>query len=126
MNTRVFVYGTLLRDEPNHYILEHACFVREARTPAVFILRDLGAFPALLADGSTAVLGEVYEVDAATLARLDRLEGHPRFYERTPIALDDGESVEAYVMAPERAWSEQTITNGDWRRRESSRTGGEA
>lgn len=126
MNTRVFVYGTLLRDEPNHYILERACFVREARTPAVFTLRDLGAFPALLADGSTAVLGEVYEVDAATLARLDRLEGHPRFYQRTPIALDDGEPVEAYVMAPERAWSERIITNGDWRRREASRTGGEA
>lgn len=87
MNYRVFVYGTLLRGEPNHYILEHACFVREARTPAVFTLRDMGAFPALLADGSTAVLGEVYDVDAATLARLDRLEGHPRLYRRTPIAL---------------------------------------
>ncbi len=126
MSYRVFVYGTLLQGEPNHYILEHACFVREARTPAVFTLCDLGSFPALLADGSTAVLGEVYEVDAATLARLDRLEGHPRLYRRTPITLDDGEPVEAYVMAPGRAWSERIITNGDWRTREASRTGGGA
>src|SRR5690606_19616506 len=103
MSYRVFVYGTLRRGEANHRLLERATFLREARTIPAFSLRDLGAFPGLFAGGHTPVVGEVYEVDAATLARLDRLEGHPSFYRREPIALDDGERVEAYLLPAERA-----------------------
>jgi gamma-glutamylcyclotransferase (GGCT)/AIG2-like uncharacterized protein YtfP len=77
MTARVLVYGSLLLGEPNHRILSRATLVGAARTKAGFTLYDLGAFPGMVAGGDDAILGEVYEVDAATLARLDALESHP-------------------------------------------------
>jgi len=115
--TRVFVYGTLLRGEPNHRLLARAGLVGEARTRPEFDLVDLGHFPAIIEGGSTAVAGEVYEVDRLALAALDRLEGHPSFYRRERIRLDGGQVVEAYLLPAEQAWSEKLIDTGDWRDR---------
>lgn len=115
--TRVFVYGTLLAGEGNHRLLATATLVGEARTEPVFELRDLGPFPGLVSGGAHAVAGEVYEVDEATLAALDRLEGHPRFYRRTRIALDDGAAVETYLLAPEQVEGRPVIASGNWRSR---------
>ena len=105
--TRVFVYGTLLAGEPNHRVLAGARLVANARTEPAFELRDLGPFPGLVSGGAHAVAGEVYEVDEATLAALDRLEGHPRFYRRTRIALEDGVAVETYLQPEDgfEAWA---------------------
>jgi len=119
--TRVFVYGTLLSGEPNHRLLVDAALVGEARTEPVFELVSLGAFPAMVADGRTAVAGEVYEVDAATLAELDRLEGHPRFYQRRRIRLDDGGEVLAYVFTAEQARGRPAIASGNWRHERKER-----
>jgi gamma-glutamylcyclotransferase (GGCT)/AIG2-like uncharacterized protein YtfP len=126
MITRVFVYGTLRRGEGNHRLLAGARCVGAARTAPAFTLRDLGAYPAMLAGGATSVVGEVYEVDELTLDVLDRLEGHPRFYRREPIALADGAHVEAYLLPADRAWGlTRTIESGDWRAR-APRKGGVA
>jgi gamma-glutamylcyclotransferase (GGCT)/AIG2-like uncharacterized protein YtfP len=120
--TPVFVYGTLLAGEPNHRLLGYARFVGEARTEPGFELRDFGAFPAIVRGGDGSVVGEVYEVDGTTLASLDRLEGHPRFYRRTGIVLEDGALVEAYLLAPEQVAGRPVITSGNWRlRRKESR-----
>jgi gamma-glutamylcyclotransferase (GGCT)/AIG2-like uncharacterized protein YtfP len=62
----------------NHRLIANTRFLGAARTAAGFTLYDLGAFPGMVAEGSGAVEGEVYAIDDATLARLDRLEGHPR------------------------------------------------
>lgn len=118
--TRVFVYGTLLAGEPNHRLLEAASFVGPAVTPPVFSLVDLGPFPALVEGGAGAVVGEVYEVDRPTLARLDQLEGHPRFYKRQRIALDDGSHVETYVLSPEQVAGRPVIGSGNWRARQGA------
>jgi gamma-glutamylcyclotransferase (GGCT)/AIG2-like uncharacterized protein YtfP len=112
--TRVFVYGTLRAGEPNHYLLDHHALVRRARTEPAFELVSLGAFPAMVAGGATAVVGEVYDVDAVTLAALDRLEGHPRFYERRTVRLQDGDEVAAYVLPIEQAHGRPRIPSGDW------------
>jgi gamma-glutamylaminecyclotransferase len=111
----VFTYGTLLRGQVNHDLLLRARFVAEARTEPRFELFDLGPFPAMSAGGQTAVLGEVYAVDDATLARLDHLEGHPKLYQRKRIRLDDGQEVQTYLMERARMRGRVLIASGDWR-----------
>jgi len=112
---RVFVYGTLLRGEHNHGTMAAARgrFIREATTAAGFALFDLGSFPGMrrVVDGRT-VIGEVWDVDAAGLLVLDRLEGHPRFYQREWITLCDGEEVQTYLID---AFGCPAIPLGDWR-----------
>ena len=119
--TRVFVYGTLLAGEANHRLLAGARLVGEGRTPPVYRLHDLGGFPGLVATGQHTVAGEVYEVDDATLAALDRLEGHPRWYRRTPVTLEDGDVVETYLLAPEQVVGRPVIPSGNWRARRKER-----
>jgi gamma-glutamylcyclotransferase (GGCT)/AIG2-like uncharacterized protein YtfP len=100
----------------NHRLLAHARLIGRARTTARFTLVSLGPFPAMLDSGSTAILGELYEVNDETLARLDRLEGHPSFYTRTPIVLAGRRRAEAYVLPAARAKGYPVIETGDWRR----------
>lgn len=114
---RLFVYGTLLSGEPNHGLLAPATFVRDVQTEAAYELRDLGAFPALVRRGVGMVSGELYDVDAPTLATLDRLEGHPRFYRRTRVVLEDGVYAEAYVLGLARVRRYPVIDSGIWRAR---------
>ena len=115
--TRVFVYGTLLAGERNHHVLDGARLVAEARTRAGFTLYDFGTYPGMVARGGYAVAGEVYEVDEPVLARMDRLEGHPRFYRRTSIRLDDGSTVEAYLLRLEQVSHLPIIPSASWRAR---------
>jgi gamma-glutamylaminecyclotransferase len=117
LRTRVFVYGTLLAGERNHHLLEGALLVAEAKTGAGFTLYDFGPYPGMVACGDHAVLGEVYEVDEPALARMDRLEGHPRFYRRTSIRLDDGSTVEAYLLRLEQVRQLPIIPSASWRTR---------
>ncbi|WP_408891614.1 gamma-glutamylcyclotransferase [Myxococcus faecalis] len=120
-STRVFVYGTLLSGEPNHRLLRGARLIGPGRTRPRFTLHDYGPFPALASGGKHSIKGEVYEVDALMLAALDRLEGHPRFYERTPIALDGAGCVEAYLLPKERLADRPIIESGCWRRHRKER-----
>jgi gamma-glutamylaminecyclotransferase len=119
---RVFVYGTLLVGESNHHYLAEARLVREAKTRPAFRLYDLGTHPGLVAGGEYAVSGEVYEVDATTLAALDQLEEHPDVYRRTHIVLDDGTELETYLMPPELVAGHPVIASGSWRARSKAAT----
>jgi gamma-glutamylaminecyclotransferase len=116
MNHHVFVYGTLLRGEPNHRMMRGARFVRPARTAPSFTLVDLGYYPALRAGGVTRVVGEVYEVSPALLEALDRFESVPRLYERPAIQLEDGGAAYFYVQRTD-ARPGPAIRSGEWRGR---------
>ena len=70
----VFVYGTLKCGHYNHSVLGDSQFMGEYKTAERWGLVNLGAFPGLVA-GPLSVKGEVYDVDEATLKRIDRLEG---------------------------------------------------
>ena len=74
MSHRVFVYGTLLGGGPNHRLLRRSRLVGEDTTADGFALHNLGPFPGMVRATAGHVRGEVYEVDDATLAALDRLE----------------------------------------------------
>jgi gamma-glutamylaminecyclotransferase len=116
--TRVFVYGTLLRGEPNHPVLGGCLLVAQARTRSEFTFHSLGGFPGMIRGSDIdhqVVIGEIYEVDRAALDRLDRLEGHPSFYERTEIVLECGSVVQTYLLARDRFGNEPRILSGSWR-----------
>ena len=115
MPTLLFVYGTLRAGEPSHHLLAAAPCLAEASTDRAFELVSLGDYPAMVAGGRTAVVGELYQVDAEILARLDAFEDHPHLYRRQPIALADGRAVEAYLLPRARARGLPRIPSGDWR-----------
>jgi len=124
--TTVFVYGTLLRGESNHGLLIRSHLVGTACTQAHYELIDLGGYPAMIPGGDVPVRGEVWEVDGATLTRLDELEGHPGYYRRQELRLDDGRLVQAYLLPREQARGCPRIESGDWRRRDGSAGGEQA
>jgi len=105
MSTHVFVYGTLKRGFPNAHYLKGQRFLGEARTQPIYRLASLGAYPGLWKpqDGGRSILGEVWEVDDACLARLDVLEdveGGEYVRERAALLPPyDGSPVEIYRYA---------------------------
>src|SRR5580658_691009 len=114
----VFVYGTLKRGGSNHFLLAGQQFVGAARTRAGFALYDLDGYPGMVVDASAAegIAGEVWSVDAACLAELDRLEGTGEgLYRRDKIPLEApfaDESVDAYLYL--RSVSGRPRTGPDW------------
>lgn len=113
---RIFVYGTLLKDLPNHdRFLATSVFGERIKTKPAFTLISLGHFPGLCFGGETAVEGETYSVGHATLAGLDRLEGHPGFYTRTEILLEDDSLAEAYLLPRIKYADHPIIKSGSWR-----------
>lgn len=115
--TRVFVYGTLMRGEPNHGFLANAEFVGPATTAPEYVLVTLGAFPAMVRGGIQPVEGEVYLVGPDALERLDRLEGHPKFYRREQIILEDDSVVDTYLLSARQVAGCPVVNSGSWRRR---------
>lgn len=85
VKVRVFVYGTLKSgDRANHMLGPGANLLGTTKIPGVLI--SLGSYPGLVHDDVCEAKGEVWEINAETLARLDMYEGVSRgFYERKEI-----------------------------------------
>lgn len=117
--TAVFVYGSLMRGFGNHRLLSHADFKAETSlTTTSHGLTSLGAFPALIPTDDMierTVHGELYEVDDYTLDDLDRLEGHPTFYERREVVLDNGRRAWTYFLKGAHYHDHGVIESGSWR-----------
>lgn len=96
--TNLFVYGTLQRGCRNHTLLAGQTFFGEARTEPRYRLLDLGEYPGLIeAENGESVVGEVYAVEAETLATLDQFEDVPCLFVRRPVVLIGWrQPVEAY------------------------------
>jgi gamma-glutamylcyclotransferase (GGCT)/AIG2-like uncharacterized protein YtfP len=123
----VFVYGTLKKGIHNHRLLTHAKFIGYAITDQGYRL-VAGGFPIVLEGGNFAVKGEVYEVDDATLERLDQLEGYraegdpSNLYDRRSIVVRvwngaalENQRASIYIGNNRRGvgvlWPEWTVTN---------------
>lgn len=113
---RLFAYGTLRHGEPGHALLGGAPLLGVAATAPAFTLVDMGEYPAIVEGGSTAVIGELYEVDPALLVELDRYEDVPELYLRVERAVA-GVPALIYVLRPEHARGRPVIASGDWLRR---------
>ena len=119
MKRILFTYGTLKKGHGNHRVLDGATYLGTASTEPTFTMLHLGGFPGIIRGGETAVQGELYKVTSQQMMdRLDRLEGHPTFYERQPIKVNPSDgpeiTVEAYVLPPEWASRCSSISSGIW------------
>lgn len=120
---KVFVYGSLLRGFGNHRLLVGSELLAGDAVCDGLAMFDVagGAYPGCtLGTGRDQVAGELYRVDAATLARLDRLEGHPRFYCRKlrSVFVPGTGPVDAlvYLLPATAVLGRTRIVPGDWRR----------
>ena len=83
----LFVYGTLQRPFGNHDLITDAggIFIGEAETVEKYPLIGSG-IPYLIDSPNHEyghhVRGEVYTIAVKNMSFIDRLEGHPRWYER--------------------------------------------
>ncbi len=112
---RLFVYGSLKRGFANHYVLRKAEFVAECRTAPYYRLFDLGAYPALATDGTTAVTGELYLYPTEHFSELDTFEGSQ--YRRGTVTLSDGSTAEAYLLATTDCAEAFALDSDTWHRR---------
>ncbi len=115
--THIFVYGTLRSGGANWRAHLAPARGDAAVTDAAYTMRSLGRFPIVEAGGADAIVGEVFEVDDAALASLDRLEGHPGWYQRVEIDVRCGGAVRRvwmYLMPPGRHDAHPIIHDGDW------------
>ena len=78
-------------------------FVSLAKTRSVYRMFDLGGYPGMVRENQgLSNEGELWEVDAAGLARLDVLEDVAGGeYERVEIELEGGEAAEGYLYLRE-------------------------
>lgn len=111
-NNRVFVYGTLRKGFGNHRLLEDSTFVDNAVIRGE--MRHLGGFPGVHLHGNDQVHGEIYEVTEDVMFRLDRLEGHPNFYERQIVDSSKG-PVWVYLFPENHMLDNSVIKDGVWR-----------
>ena len=93
----VFVYGTLMKNERNHHLLNDNDFVCNASLDNYYMF-NLGRYPGII-NGSGKILGEVYKVDNSTLSSLDYLEDEGTLYKKVlvDVKLENNETIKAYV-----------------------------
>ncbi|XP_028256171.1 gamma-glutamylaminecyclotransferase B-like [Parambassis ranga] len=108
--TRVFVYGTLKKGQPNNYRMidvtnGKAEFLTSAITTQKYPLVIAGQFniPFLLnlPGQGHRIHGEIYQVDDRMLKFLDDFEGVPTMYQRTVVELEvKGDGAEKDGLSP--------------------------
>ena len=110
----VFVYGTLRQGEPFHHLLGEARLIATTRTAPHFSLVNLGEYPGMIDGGTSAVVGEVFEVGRSLIPILDRYEGYPELYDRRTIILSNGVSAQTYILHPTHQ-DYPVIQSNDWK-----------
>ena len=95
----MFVYGTLRKTGGNEFYLANSEYVGTGKTKEFFSLYVEGIPYLNSKENNYNVIGEVYRVNETTLASVDMLEGHPRWYYRFPteIVLEDGQVILAWT-----------------------------
>ena len=110
----IFVYGSLRQGMTKHAILAGAEFLGPAITQTEFTLFDTGPWPAAVHKGTTAIVGELYDVNRHKLIEIDRYERHPDFFSRQAIVLAGGLKAWIWIYISELDPSWPPIKNGCW------------
>jgi gamma-glutamylcyclotransferase (GGCT)/AIG2-like uncharacterized protein YtfP len=99
---KLFVYGTLKRGHSRARLLHGQRFLGHGRTRPNYAC-TLGSYPGLVRDDQDglAIEGEVWDVDASCLKKLDEVEGVTEgLYRRVTVELEspfDSQQVETYL-----------------------------
>lgn len=102
---KVFVYGTLRKNNSAHQLIKQApgLFVKEVRTAPKYHLYDVGSFPGMIEDASMpgkGILGEVWQIPEAAFKSLDRYECvNTGLFRRAEVELEDGSTASAYFFS---------------------------
>ena len=99
---KLFVYGTLKRGYSRSAALQGEEFLGTTKTEARYRMYNLGNFPGLVeSPDGLSIEGELWEVSAECLKRLDEIEGVGiQLYKRAKVHLKaphDREEVETYL-----------------------------
>ena len=114
MSNLIFVYGTLRSDESRNIILKDSEYIGIFKTAPKYTMINLGIFPGILNYGSTPITGEIYIVTNFVLKILDQIEGHPDFYKREQIDIENFDKISAYFLDKDKYASYPEIESGDW------------
>lgn len=101
----LFVYGTLKRGFENHHFVEASRFLGEYLTEPAFDMVQFAGFPGAIS-GRWSLAGEVYEIDAQTLRKVDRLELRGIVYRRCTASVGGLQAI-LYMLLP---WCETLST----------------
>lgn len=114
-HVEIFVYGTLMKGERNHYFLSDAEYLGEDAI-ADAELFDLGSYP-MFVTGKGIVYGERYRIPLKTVPILDKLEEHPHYYRRRWMNLKSGQKALVYEGKQAIIEGYPRIVSGQWRNR---------
>lgn len=78
MKSKIFVYGTLMKNMRNHYYLEDSTYMGETEISG-YEMYDLGYYPGIV-KGNGIIKGEVYEVTEDVMKKIDILENEGNLY----------------------------------------------
>ena len=94
---KVFVYGTLMNGEDNHYCLQNSTFLGRAEIVG-YDMYDVGWYPAIV-PGKNKIIGEFYKVPVEDMDVIDMLEGEGNLYIKKceRVTDDEGNTTFAYV-----------------------------
>ena len=117
---RIVVYGSLKRGGKLHGHMQGSRFLGTTTFPGQ--LFSLGSYPAArpAEEPEDLIHGEVYECSDALVELLDRIEGHPWMYKRSPIQTAHFGQVQAYIYQRRPSSLERRIASGvynveDWK-----------
>ncbi|MBO0347628.1 gamma-glutamylcyclotransferase [Phormidium pseudopriestleyi FRX01] len=111
----LFVYGSLMRGEINHYLLENAEYIADDAI-ADADLFNLGPYP-MFVPGMGTLYGECYHIPLQIIPNLDRLEDHPHFYQRLWMLCLSGQTRLVYQGFASHIKGCPQIVSGSWRDR---------
>ncbi|GKU82832.1 gamma-glutamylcyclotransferase [Niallia sp. NCCP-28] len=117
----VFVYGSLKKQEKNHYMMEnYSCLSMDAWIYGKLYDGFVG-YPFLVLDKKSKVYGEIYQVPSEDLGILDEFEdycpdGDNNLYERVEIdAFTKTSCLKAYVyVCVQTEMLKEEIVYGNW------------
>lgn len=118
MTQRLFVYGTLKREEWSRDFIAWANFISKDAEVEGFDLFQLGVFPGAK-PGKGVVKGHLAKLDQALLSALDHYEGHPHFFKRelVHVKVKDNDKLDGeawmYIFQPDVSGYPQ-LKDGEW------------